>query len=120
QGKSVDVAVRLISEEDFFDNKLLEKLIGIQVQPTEPGLIRQLGGGFVITKVTRGSRADKAGLKSDQLVVAINERQPRSIAEFAKYIFRKSSGEKLNFYYLYPRVRGRYITFHKGRSQIQL
>lgn len=123
-GKSMDVSVHLISEQDFFDNQLLQKLIGIQVQPNTPQLIRQLGTppyhGFIITEVKRGSRADKAGLHPEQLVLAVDERQPRSITELAKYIFRKTSGDKLNFYYLYPKKRGRYITFHEGRSQVEL
>lgn len=124
QGRRQTVSVHLISEKDFFDNGLLEKTIGIQVQPNTPRLIRQLGmppyHGFVITDVKRDSAADKAGLRPEQLVLAVDERQPRSVTELAKYVFRKSKGDKLNFYYLFPKIRGRYVTFHEGRSQLNL
>lgn len=52
---------------------------GIRVQESDPALVAQLGGGVVVSDVQPGSRADKLGLRSFDLIQKINDRKIDSV-----------------------------------------
>jgi len=60
--------------------------LGMTVQEVTPEMARHLGrkapGGVIITRIRAGSSADEAGLKVQDIILKINEKQIRSLKDY--------------------------------------
>ena len=121
-GKPRSLNVKLRPEQDFFDNDLLDRQIGIRVTQLNPRLAQRLGlpfyGGFIITDVKKNSAAAKAGLQAEHVIQAIDGAVPRSLIDVAKAVFSKESGNELNIDIIFRETRGRYYRIREGRATI--
>ena len=77
-------------------------LIGLQVTPLTDDIAQRLGyegeEGVVITAVSGGSVAERAGLRSGMLIQEINRRQIRSISDFNAAMEGVGPGDSILFY----------------------
>jgi hypothetical protein len=61
--------------------------------------LRDLPGGLLITSVTPRGPADEAGLRSGDLILAIDGRRLETTREAQRFLFRKDPGERVRVLY---------------------
>ncbi len=71
---------------------------GMNVKELNPGLARQLGiapsGGVIVTQVAAGSRAERAGLRANDVVLEVDQREVSDVADFRR-AFRTGGGRDI-------------------------
>lgn len=71
--------------------------LGLAVQPLTPALAKQLGvpdtGGLVVAGVKDGSPAAEAGIQSGDVIVQVNRKPTRTVAEFRQALAAQKPGE---------------------------
>lgn len=91
---ALDVAARLRTQ-----GRVVRGQLGARVQEVTPGLARAFGrsdsAGALITRVDRGSDAERAGLKAGDIILATGDRQPSSFAELQQTIAATAPGTRL-------------------------
>ncbi|RMA97790.1 Do family serine endopeptidase [Hydrogenothermus marinus] len=72
--------------------------LGVVIQPLTPELAKHFGldYGVIITQVQKGSPAEKAGLKSGDVIVAVNGHKVKTPNDLQKYIMRAGPGAKVD------------------------
>ena len=92
-------AVNLIPEKTFLNSGLIREKTGASLEALTPEVARALGfnsaEGLVVTQVDADSPADKAGLTTGLVVVAIDDNKANDIVNAARLLNRKRSGEGL-------------------------
>ena len=75
-------------------------ILGVRIRDVDPNLAERLDlpsvDGVYITDITPGSSAASAGLRSEDVIVAINDRQTRSTAELQEQIARYRPGDRVD------------------------
>jgi len=75
------------------------KIVGAVVQPVSPGLAEALNlprdHGVIVSDILPGGPADKAGLKIQDIVLAVDGRAMESVPQFASFLFLHDTGDKL-------------------------
>jgi serine protease Do len=75
--------------------------LGLTVQPLTPQLAENLGleraDGLVISAVKPGSAAEEAGLRSGDVVVEVNRRTVKNLADYNREISRNEKGKSVLF-----------------------
>ena len=106
-------AVNLIPEKTFLNSGLIREKTGISLEALTPEVARALGfnsaEGFVVTQVDADSPADKAGLTTGVVVVAIDDRKVSDIVNAARLLNRKRSGEGLKLSLVNIRRKGIFL-----------
>lgn len=123
-GATRTVSVKLVREQDFFDNDLLERSLGIRVMPNSPDMARRLNlppyPGFVITDIKKNGPADQAGLEPEYVIRGVDEKLPWNLIELAKYVFGKKPGDQIQVDVVFKDVQGRYRFFRQGRTAVKV
>jgi len=123
-GATRELSVTLIREQDFFDNDLLDRALGLKVTPNNPQMARRMNlppyPGFVITDVKKNGPADQAGLEPGFVIQAVDEKRPYSIVDLAKYVFGKKSGDRISVDVIFRDVQGRFQFFRQGRTEVKI
>lgn len=124
KGATRNINVKLIREQDFFDNDLLDRTLGLQVMPNNPQMARRMNlppyPGFVITDVQKDGPADQAGLEPGFVIQAVDENLPYNVVELSKYVFRKDRGDQLSIDVIFKDVQGRFRFFRQGRTKVRV
>jgi serine protease Do len=75
--------------------------LGLSVQPLTPGLAKQLGvpdqAGLVVAGVKDGSPADEAGIQPGDVIVQVNRKPVRNIAELRQALAAQKADEPTLF-----------------------
>jgi serine protease Do len=95
------VAADRATERDGEPSGTRFREVGVEVANLDAEVARQLGlkesEGVVITSVDSGSPADEAGLTDGMVVLQVNRKPVKSVAEFKKAVSEKSLEEGLLF-----------------------
>ena len=106
-------AVNLIPEKTFLNAGLIREKIGVSLEALTPEVARALGfnsaEGLVVSQVDADSPADKAGLTTGVVVVAIDDRKAIDIVNAARLLNRKTSGEGLKLSLVHIRRKGIFL-----------
>ncbi len=106
-------AVNLIPEKTFLNSGLIREKTGVSLEALTPEVARALGfnsaEGLVVSQVDADSPADKAGLTTGVVVVAIDDRKASDIVNAAKLLNRKTSGEGLKLSLVHIRRKGIFL-----------
>ena len=91
---AMDVADRLRT-----DGRVVRGQLGARVQEVTLALARAFGrsdaAGALVTRVDRGSAAERAGLKLGDIVISVGERPPMSFAELQVAVAATAPGTRL-------------------------
>ena len=105
--------VKLIPEKSFLNSGLIREKTGVSLEALTPEVARALGfnsaEGLVVSQVDAGSPADKAGLTTGVVVVAIDDRKASDIVNAARLLNRKTSGEGLKLSLVHIRRKGIFL-----------
>ncbi len=75
------------------------KVVGAIVQPITPELAEGLSltqdHGIIVADVLPGGPAESAGLKIQDIILAVNDRTMRSLPQFESYLLLRASGDKM-------------------------
>ena len=106
EGKKIELKVKLGKLEankvaPEIQNKL-EKLFGFKVEPFNEQLAEKYGldkslHGVMVTKINRGSSAYRAGLKTGDLIVAVNQQKIDDIEAFNDFVNDLKKGDTVLF-----------------------
>ena len=106
-------AVNLIPEKTFLNSGLIREKTGVSLEALTPEVARALGfnsaEGLVVSQVDADSPADKAGLTTGVVVVAIDDRKASDIVNAARLLNRKTSGEGLKLSLVHIRRKGIFL-----------
>jgi len=106
-------AVNLIPEKSFLNSGLIREKTGVSLEALTPEVARALGfnsaEGLVVSQVDADSPADKAGLTTGVVVVAIDDRKASDIVNAARLLNRKTSGEGLKLSLVHIRRKGIFL-----------
>lgn len=105
--------VNLLPEKSFLNSGLIREKTGVSLEALTPEVARALGfnsaEGLVVSQVDAGSPADKAGLTTGVVVVAIDDRKASDIVNAARLLNRKISGEGLKLSLVHIRRKGIFL-----------
>ena len=106
-------AVNLIPEKSFLNSGLIREKTGVSLEALTPEVARALGfnsaEGLVVSQVDADSPADKAGLTTGVVVVAIDDRKASDIVNAARLLNRKTRGEGLKLSLVHIRRKGIFL-----------
>jgi serine protease Do len=101
-GYSFAVPVSLVKKvmDDLLEFGTVQRaLLGISIRDLNADLARELGiketSGVYIASVNIGSSAQEAGLKENDIIVAINESHVKNVAELQEHVARNRPGDKI-------------------------
>ncbi len=76
--------------------------LGIRVSNLTPEIVRRFNidetDGVMITEVSKGSKAEEAGLMSGDIIKEINRRKVENVADFNEVVTAAAEGETLNLF----------------------
>ena len=105
--------VNLIPEKSFLNSGLIREKTGVSLEALTPEVARALGfnsaEGLVVSQGDADSPADKAGLTTGVVVVAIDDRKASDIVNAARLLNRKTSGEGLKLSLVHIRRKGIFL-----------
>ena len=99
--KTLKVKIGTMPEEEATLGELgNEQLkLGLKVAPLPPEVTQQTGiqGGVYVTQVEPGSPADEAGIQPGDIILRVNRKRIRSLADFRRAMARIKPGEVVAF-----------------------
>ena len=120
----IDCSVKLIPESAYFNAGLIREKTGVTLEEMTPEVARALGynstDGLVVSRVDDRSPADKAGLSTGEVVVAIEGHEVSDIVSAARLLHRKESGGRLMLDILQVRRSGLFLRRRTGRISLVL
>ncbi|MEI7730086.1 MAG: trypsin-like peptidase domain-containing protein [Verrucomicrobiota bacterium] len=123
-GTAKTVTVRPTLEQSFFNEKLIQRRLGVSVQPLTEEIAESLGfnrlDGLLVGGVDRNSTADKAGLERGMLITSVDGLAPGNLVELARHLHSKKAGDSVNVQLLFPRRRGSFITLQQFQLALKL
>ena len=95
-----DIQLRLVAESSVFNEAMVRQKLGVTLE--------RGSDGFLITNVDANSPADKAGLKPQTLIWAVDRQSPPDdITSFAELLYAKKKGDPMLLHVMtIERVRG--------------
>jgi len=116
--------VRLVPENSFFNEKLIQKRIGASLQPLSPELAERMGlrgtEGLLVAGVDADSAAEKAGLERGFLIVALNGEPPGDLVAAGRFFHFRKKGETVSLQVVIPRRRGSFVTIQQGTIELKM
>ena len=103
-GKSKDISVEVAkrTDEEMVAKKSMEESdnLGIKVSDMSPEIANRLGygedmKGVVVLEVARGSKAEKAGVRQGDIVVAVNYVKVKTVGDYRKEVNRVDEGKEM-------------------------
>ena len=123
KGEFVDCTVKLIPEKAYFNAGLIRDKTGATLEELTPDLAKALGynstNGLVVSQVDGESPADKAGLITGVVVVAIDEQQVSDIVSAARLLHGKENGGRLMLDIVQVRRSGLFLRRATGRVSLE-
>ena len=124
KGALVDCTVKLIPEKSYFNPDLIRGKIGATLEELTPDIAKALGynstNGLVVSQVDSESLADKAGLITGVVVVAIDEQEVNDVVSAARLLHGKESGDRLVLDIVQIRRSGLFLRRATGRVTLEL
>ncbi|MEE2941822.1 MAG: trypsin-like peptidase domain-containing protein [Verrucomicrobiota bacterium] len=124
KGALVDCTVKLIPEKSYFNPGLIRGKIGATLEELTPDIAKALGynstNGLVVSQVDSESLADKAGLITGVVVVAIDEQEVNDVVSAARLLHGKESGDRLVLDIVQIRRSGLFLRRATGRVTLEL
>ena len=124
KGELVDCTVKLIPEKAYFNTDLIRDKTGATLEELTPDLAKSLGynssNGLVVSQVDGESPADKAGLLTGVVVVAIDEQEVSDIVSAARLLKGKESGGRLILDVVQVRRSGLFLRRASGKVLLEL
>lgn len=103
QGYSFAIPVNLVVRivDDIIKTGSFQRaFLGVSIYPLDAESATELGvsisQGVVVDEVVAGGSAEKAGVKSSDIIVRINERDIRTVPELTEIVGRSKVGDKLS------------------------
>ena len=122
--KSMDLRVRMVREDSFFNAELIQRRLGASVQQLTPELSESLGVGttmgLIIAGVEKGGPAAKSELDRRLIIQAINRQATPTVAAAARILHEKAPGETVLLSVVRERVVGRFIQTATGVAEVTL
>jgi len=86
-----------VMEQILKYGKVRRSKIGILIQPLTPELAKHFGvkKGVLVAQVLKGGPAEKAGLKSGDIIIAVNDKPVSKVSQLQKYVMRNPPGTKI-------------------------
>ncbi|WP_457639923.1 Do family serine endopeptidase [Persephonella sp.] len=86
-----------VMEQILKYGKVKRSKIGVLIQPLTPELAKHFGvkKGVLVSQVVKDGPADKAGIKSGDIIIAVNDKPVSKVSELQKYVMRNPPGTKL-------------------------
>jgi S1-C subfamily serine protease len=118
------IAVKLIPERSFFNEKLIQARLGILVEELSDEFAAELGlgsqSGLIIRSVDKNSPAEKAGLTRGLIIRTIDEQPASSVLKAARLIYSKKKGESIVLKVLAHRRQGYLIEMRTFDVELKL
>ncbi|MDD5723337.1 MAG: DegQ family serine endoprotease [Syntrophales bacterium] len=97
---SVEVAKR--TDDEMFAKKSMEESdnLGIKVSDMSPEIANHFGygesiQGVVVLEITQGSKAEKAGVRQGDIVVAVNRVKVKTVGDYREEVKRVDEGKEI-------------------------
>jgi len=86
-----------VMEQILKYGKVKRSKIGVIVQSLTPELAKHFGvkKGVLVAQVMKDGPADKAGIKSGDIIVAVNDKPVSKVSQLQKYVMRNPPGTKI-------------------------
>ncbi|NPA17412.1 Do family serine endopeptidase [Persephonella sp.] len=86
-----------VMEQILKYGKVKRSKIGVLIQPLTPELAKHFGvkKGVLVSQVIKGGPAEKAGIKSGDIIIAVNDKPVSKVSQLQKYIMRNPPGTKI-------------------------
>ncbi len=98
-------------------------LLGVNIQTIDPDIAEALGldveRGALITGISAGSAAERAGLEVDDIIVEVNDKKIESASELANAIGLMTSGSEVDIEYIRG-DRQRSVRTELGQATVQV
>ena len=124
KGELVACTVKLIPEKAYFNSGLIRDKTGATLEELTPQVAKALGynstNGLVVSQVDEDSPADKAGLATGAVVVAVDGQEVRDIVSAARLLHGKESGGRLMLGIVQVRRSGPFLRRATGRISLVL
>ena len=124
KGELVACTVKLIPEKAYFNSGLIRDKTGATLEELTPQVAKALGynstNGLVVSQVDEDSPADKAGLATGAVVVAVDGQEVRDIVSAARLLHGKESGGRLMLDIVQVRRSGPFLRRATGRISLVL
>ena len=124
KGELVACTVKLIPEKAYFNSGLIRDKTGATLEELTPQVAKALGynstNGLVVSQVDEDSPADKAGLATGAVVVAVDGQEVRDIVSAARLLHGKESGGRLMLDIVQVRRSGPFLRRAAGRISLVL
>lgn len=123
-GDLIRSKVQLQPESDFFNAQLITRRTGLTLQSITPQLARHLNldsvQGAIVADLEEGSPADKAGIKTGFVIMALDQFRTDDLVELAKHVHGLKSGESIRVDLVVQRQVGRFITLNRATASLRL
>ena len=124
KGELVACTVKLIPEKAYFNSGLIRDKTGATLEELTPQVAKALGynstNGLVVSQVDDDSPADKAGLTTGVVVVAIDGQEVNDIVRAARLLHDKVSGGRLMLDIVQVRRSGPFLRRATGRILLEV
>ena len=124
KGELVACTVKLIPEKAYFNSGLIRDKTGATLEELTPKVAKALGynstNGLVVSQVDDDSPADKAGLTTGVVVVAVDGQEVNDIVRAARLLHDKVSGGRLMLDIVQVRRSGPFLRRATGRILLEL
>ncbi len=123
-GEAREVKVRLTPFGELFQQRMgvdLKELTGELVEQLGLGRLGGLEAGLLISRVEKGSPAEKAGLREYEVVNGIGGQRVRNYLDAFQAVVQVKPGERTEISVLSPRTRGNLILgYQEGAVEVRL
>ena len=124
KGELVACTVKLIPEKAYFNSGLIRDKTGATLEELTPKVAKALGynstNGLVVSQVDDDSPADKAGLTTGVVVVAVDGQEVNDIVRAARLLHHKESGGRLMLDIVQVRRSGPFLRRATGRILLEV
>ena len=124
KGELVACTVKLIPEKAYFNSGLIRDKTGATLEELTPKVAKALGynstNGLVVSQVDDDSPADKAGLTTGVVVVAVDGQEVNGIVRAARLLHDKESGGRLMLDIVQVRRSGPFLRRATGRILLEV
>jgi S1-C subfamily serine protease len=124
QGSALSLKVKLVAERSFFNEKLIQKRLGMEVQPLTPAVAERMGlgaaEGLLVSRVDKDSAAGRAGVEQGWLILALDGEPAGDIVAAAKLVQAHKKGDTVEAQVVVPRRRGAFLTIQQGVVKLKV
>jgi S1-C subfamily serine protease len=118
-GRRETISVHLISFQD-----LVRRRLGVTLSQLTPQAANRLGvnadSALVISAVEKGSPAERSGLQSGYLLLAIDRQKTTSLGDVAEVVSKKQPRDTVQLTVVAPRSFGGMVQLQQGTITLEL